>query len=100
MNLAALKLDLIKRISNINDSSILLEIEKLVSDYIEKSSTVNEPSSAYIKVNSLQNEETEKIYIFNEWQQKKINLALEQCRNGACISDEEAEKEIQAWLKD
>jgi hypothetical protein len=39
------------------------------------------------------------IYVFSEEQQKRIDLALKQAENGECISDEEAEKEIQAWLE-
>lgn len=39
------------------------------------------------------------IYVFSEEQQKRIDLALKQVENGECVSDEEAEKEIQAWLE-
>jgi hypothetical protein len=38
------------------------------------------------------------IYVFSEEQQKRIDLALKQAENGECISDEEAEKEIQKWF--
>lgn len=42
--------------------------------------------------------EDDDIYIFTPDQRKRIEIALEQYKNGECISDEEANKEIQAWL--
>ena len=53
---------------------------------------IKEPTTAYIK--------TKKVFILNEWQQKRIEIALKQVENGECISDEEAEKEIQIWFKE
>jgi putative DNA methylase len=38
--------------------------------------------------------------VFNEWQQARIDKAIKQYVNGECISDEEAEKEIQIWFKE
>ena len=50
---------------------------------------VSEPTSTY-----------EKIRVFSEEEQRKINLAVQQYENGECICDEEAQKEIQEWLED
>ena len=41
-----------------------------------------------------------KIRVFSAEEQRKINLAIQQYENGECISDEEAQKEIQQWLED
>ena len=54
---------------------------------------VNEPTLKYEKVTS------EKIYVFNEWQQKRINIALKQVENGEYISEEEDEKEIAKMVR-
>lgn len=54
-------------------------LDDLDSNYLE----LNEPSTVY--------EKGEKVYVCNEWQQEKINRALNQIEDGACISDEEAE---------
>ncbi|WP_338410699.1 hypothetical protein [uncultured Flavobacterium sp.] len=53
---------------------------------------VNEPTSVY--------EKKKEILVFNEWQEEKINSAIKQYKNRECISDEEAQIEIQAWLED
>lgn len=91
MELATLKLGLIQKIIATNDMDLLLKI-KAILENPEISLELNEPSIAY-KVDK-------KLYVLNEWQQERINLALKQIDNGECISDEEAEKEIQAWLED
>ena len=99
MTTSEIKLDLIKAIIDTNDMNLLLNIETLLnsknfSELDNRSSFVNEPAVIYEKTNP------EEVYVFNEWQQKRINLALNQYENGECISDEEAQKEIQAWLED
>jgi predicted transcriptional regulator len=43
---------------------------------------------------------SEKFFVLNEWQQKRIDIALKQVENGEYISDEEAEKEMQRWYKE
>ena len=91
MELATLKLELIQKIIAINEVDLLLKIKDIL-DESQINTELNEPLTAY-KVE-------EKVYVFNEWQQERINLALKQIENGECISDEEAEKEIQAWLED
>lgn len=94
MNIADLKLELIERIININDTNLLLKIKSLleVKNYMEAGenlSSVNEASLKY-----------ESIRVFSTEEQRKINLAIQQYENGECISDEEAQKEIQEWLED
>ena len=86
----ALKLELIQKIIDCNDLDILKKIDEILSR--SNITNVNEPSTVYSK--------EEKVYVFNEWQQKRIDKALEQYKNGECISDEEADKEIQKWLEE
>jgi len=92
MNIAELKLELIRKIIATNDLTILMKIEAELNNIQQTIHETNEPPTTYVK--------TEKIYVFNEWQQARIDKALQQYENGECISDEEAQKEIQAWLED
>ncbi|WP_310557095.1 hypothetical protein [Flavobacterium sp.] len=99
MTVSELKLNLITQIIATNDIDLLSNINTLLKEnkYFksnENLSLVNEP---LIQYESLINET---VRIFSEEEQKKINLALEQYKNGECISDEEAQKEIQIWLED
>lgn len=94
MNIAELKLELIRKINECNDINLLMQIADLLeienfNDADENFSEVNESVIKY-----------EKIRVFTADEQRKIDLALEQYNNGECISDEEAQKEIQAWLED
>lgn len=91
MNLAELKIKLIQKIIAIDDLDVLLKIETILNQSII-SSEVNEPTSAYQK--------KEEVHEFNDWQTQKIERALQQFENGDCISDGEAQSEIQAWLED
>lgn len=86
MKIADLKLKLISKIIAIDDPILLDRIEEITNS-IE--SLVHEPTSTY-----------ERIRVFSEEEQRKINLAVQQYENGECISDEEAQKEIQEWLED
>lgn len=88
MNIAELKLELIAKIIATNDIILLDRIKEII-DSCEENSFVSEASSTY-----------EKIRIFSPEEQRKINLAVQQYENGECISDEEAQKEIQEWLED
>jgi hypothetical protein len=88
MNTPELKLKLIAQIIAINDAVILDRIEEIINSS-EPNSLVHEPTSTY-----------ERIRVFSEEEQRKINLAVQQYENGECISDEEAQKEIQEWLED
>ena len=88
MNTAELKLKLIAQIMAINDAVLLDRIEEILNSF-DSNSLVHEPISTY-----------ERIRVFSEEEQRKINLAVQQYENGECISDEEAQKEIQEWLED
>ena len=88
MNLAELKLELIAQIIATDDVALLNKIQEIINDY-ESNSAVNEPVTTY-----------DRIRVFSEEEQRKINLAVQQYENGECISDEEAQKEIQEWLED
>ena len=88
MNLAELKLEIIAKIIAIDDVALLNKIKEIINDY-ESNSVVNEPVTTY-----------DRTRIFSEKEQRKINLAVQQYENGECISDEEAQKEIQEWLED
>ena len=94
MNIAELKLDLIQKITDCNDINLLSEISDLleVENYKiteENSSEVNESVLKY-----------EKIRIFTAEEQQKIDLALEQVKNGEFLSEEEENKEMQRWFKE
>ncbi|MDR7371266.1 hypothetical protein [Flavobacterium aquidurense] len=89
------KLYLIKKIIETTDIDLLLKIKSLLEEnnYVlsdEKPTEVNEPALKYEK----------NIRIFSPAEQRKIDQALREYENGECISDEEAQKEIQAWLED
>ncbi|HQZ26246.1 MAG TPA: hypothetical protein PLD18_13180 [Flavobacterium sp.] len=88
MNLAELKLEIIAKIIAIDDVALLNKIKEIINDY-ESNSVVNEPVTTY-----------DRTRVFSEEEQRKINLAVQQYENGECISDEEAQKEIQEWLED
>ena len=88
MNLAELKLELIAQIIATDDVALLNKIQEIINDY-ESNSIVNEPVTTY-----------DRIRFFSEEEQRKIILAVQQYENGECISDEEAQKEIQEWLED
>jgi hypothetical protein len=88
MNIAKLKLEIIAQIIATNDVALLNKIQEIINDY-ESNSVVNEPVATY-----------NRIRVFSEEEQRKINLAVQQYENGECISDEEAQKEIQEWLED
>jgi hypothetical protein len=93
MNIATLKLEIIAKIIATDDVELLNKIQEIIVQY-HSNSMVNEPTSTYQKTTS------ENIRVFNESEQKRIDKALEQYKNGECISDEEADKEIQKWLED
>ncbi|MCI4442870.1 MAG: hypothetical protein JHC39_05125 [Lentimicrobium sp.] len=93
MNIDEFKLEIIAKIIATDDVALLNKIQEIINDY-ELNSLVNEPTSTYEKATS------EKIFVLNEWQQKRIDIALKQVENGEYISDEEAEKEIQIWFKE
>jgi predicted transcriptional regulator len=91
MNTAELKLELIRKIINVNDLETLLQIEEILKKVNNISNVINEPSAVYQK--------TEQVCVFNEWEQARINIALKQIENGEYISDEEAQIEIEKWFE-
>lgn len=99
MDIAGLKLDLIKKIIETNDIDLLLKIKSLsdnknYSESGENVSSANEPVAEYEKL------KTNDIRIFSEAEQKKINIALEQYENGEFISNEEAQIELEQWFRE
>ena len=68
--------------------SLLEENNYLVSE--ENSPEVNEPALKYEK----------NIRIFSPAEQRKIDQALREYENGECISDEEAQIELEKWFKE
>lgn len=93
MNIAELKLEIIAQIIETDDVALLNRIQKIINDY-ESNSLVNEPTVVYEKATS------EKNYVLNEWQHKRIDIALKQVQNGEYISEEEDQKEMQIWFKE
>lgn len=87
MNITELKLEIIAQIIATDDVALLFKILEITND--ESSSLVNEPVTTYGRIR-----------VFSEEEQRKINLAVKQYENGECISDEEAQKEIQEWIED
>jgi len=88
MNIAELKLEIIAKIIATDDVDLLNKIQEIINDY-ETNSLVNEPTLIY-----------ERVHVFNDWQQKKIDIALKQVENGEYLTEEEAEKEMQIWFKE
>jgi hypothetical protein len=94
MNISDLKRDLIKKISETEDSVLLLQINALLNEKNENESeknmsSVHEPALKY-----------ESVRIFSAEEQRKINIALKQVENGEFISDEEAQIEIEKWFEE
>lgn len=92
MNIAELKLEIIAKINATNDVALLNKIQEIINDY-KPNSLVNEAAVNYEKATS------EKVYILNEWQQKRIDIALKQVENGEYITEEEDQKEMRLWFK-
>jgi hypothetical protein len=92
MKINELKLELIAKIISTNDEATLIKIKAVLDNSNETILVIKEPTTAYVK--------TEKVFILNEWQQKRIDIALKQVENGECISDEDAQIEIEKWFKE
>ena len=90
MSTSDLKLKLIAQIIATDDALLLDRIEEIINSNL----IVNEQTSTYEKVDS------EKIYVLNEWQQQRIDIALKQFENGEYLTEEEAEKDIQKWFEE
>ena len=77
MSTAELKSELIKNINSTKDVMVLNQIKQIFEvDYLEKD-----------------------VRIFTSEQQQRINISMEQYLNGAYISNDGAQKEIQAWVE-
>lgn len=106
MNIAELKLDLIKSICSIEDISILEKIKDILlienkeeGAYIlseEPLSSVNEAMEQYENGQFLTKEE--EVHIFTPEKRKRILNSLQQCKEGNVMTDEEADADIQKWL--
>lgn len=92
MKINELKLELIAKIISTNDEATLIKIKAVLDNSNGTILVIKEPTTAYVK--------TEKVFILNEWQQKRIDIALKQVENGECISDEDAQIEIEKWFKE
>lgn len=88
MSTSDLKLKLITQIIATCDSHLLDRIQETINSNL----IVNEPASIYEKFTS------EKVYILNEWQQKRIDIALKQVENGEYLTEEEEQKEMEIWF--
>lgn len=94
MTISELKTAINAKIIATNNIDLLVKINDVLNskndpELEENLTVVNEPAKIY-----------ENIRIFSAEEQRKINLAIQQYENGDCISDEEAQKEIQEWLND
>jgi hypothetical protein len=92
MKINELKLELIAKIISTDDVELLIKIKTVLDNSNETILEIKEPTTAYVK--------TEKVFILKEWQQKRIDIALKQVENGECISDEDAQIEIEKWFKE
>lgn len=87
MSTSDLKLKLIAQIIATDDSILLSRIEETIKSNLQ-------PTSASEKKAS------EKIYVFNQWQQKRIDMALKQVENGEFLTEAEDKKEMERWFKE
>lgn len=93
MTIAELKIDLIAKIIATNDEALLIKIKNKMDSY-NFDSIINEPMTTYHK------ESTEEVYILNDQQLKRIDIAKKQFENGNYLTEEEAEKEMQKWFNE
>ncbi len=78
MNTSDLKIDLIKHISTTENMDLLKELKRLLSlEFSEKD-----------------------VYSFTPEQLQRVNESLEQYKQGKFLTQEEAEMDIQKWLKE
>ena len=91
MKNADLKLELIQKIFECDDLDILMNISELLHPE-NAVLQVNEPMEVY--------EKTEKLYVLNDWQKKRIKIARQQIENGEFLTEEEADIEMQKWFEE
>ncbi len=92
MNIAELKLELIRKIIATNDLTILMKIEAELNNIQQTIHEINEPPTTYIK--------SEKVLVLNEWQQARIDIALKQIENGEFLTEDEDKIEMEKWFKE
>lgn len=85
-----LKIELIQKIIESSNLDLLLRIKEIIE--ASDSYHVNERPSVY--------QNLVEVRVFSDLEQSKIDKAIIQYQNGDCISDVEAQKEIQEWLED
>ncbi len=78
MSVAEIKSNIINEISSINDLKKLEDLTEFLGINMSKKD----------------------VYVFSPEQRIRIEKALNQVENGECISDEEAEKQIQKWFEE
>ncbi len=78
MQTAELKSKLINKIMSINDEHLLMEASRLIS---------------------MEGSDEEEVFIFSETQSEKIEAALHQIEKGEYLIADDANKEIEQWLK-
>lgn len=85
-----LKIELIQKIIESSNLDLLLKIKEIIET--SDSYQVNERPSIY--------QNLVEVRVFSDVEQAKIDKAMMQYEKGECISDDEAQKEIQEWLED
>jgi hypothetical protein len=91
MDIDNLKIEIIQRIIDSNDTFLLLKIKEILvlpTDSIE----LNEPQTVY--------ETSSNKFVLNDWQKARIKKAKQQIENGEFLTEEEAEIEIQKWFEE
>ncbi len=93
MENSALKIEIIQKIIETDTIEILMEISEILSSCSENSLLqVNESSTVY--------EKTNQVYVLNEWQKARIEIALKQFENGDYLTEEEDKIEMEKWFKE
>jgi hypothetical protein len=85
-----LKIELIQKIIESSNLDLLLRIKEI----IEASDSYHVNARPFVYQNLVE------VRVFSDLEQAKIDKAMIQYQNGDCISDDEAQKEIQEWLED
>lgn len=95
MTTSELKLYLLEKIIETTDIDLLLKIKSLLK---KNNYAVLEENPSEINELDLQYEKN--IRFFSPAEQRKIDQALKEYENGECISDEEAQIELEKWFKE
>ena len=91
MDIDNLKIEIIQRIIDSNDTFLLLKIKEILvlpTDSIG----LNEPQTVY--------ETSSTKFVLNDWQKARIKKAKQQVENGEFLTEEEAAIEIQKWFEE